>query len=61
MIDADDGGMQYWQELGMYEFLISGDVDNEREKASNVFERFVTDRSAQDAVSQRTANSIKQD
>ena len=61
MIDADDGGMQYWQELGMYEFLISGDVDNERKKASNVFEQGVTDRSAQDVVSQRTENSIKQD
>jgi hypothetical protein len=24
---ADDGGMQYWQELGMYEFLTDGDGD----------------------------------
>ena len=24
---ADDGGMQYWQELGMYEFLTDGDKD----------------------------------
>ena len=24
---ADDSGMQYWQELGMYEFLTDGDKD----------------------------------